>query len=731
MASPHAISIESLTLAIFVDDNEERAGFMRSWNAVGTWCIVLLMMTFTAERALAQTGAPDRRPLLKVGVEIVDVAQQPSGRVWVTTRTFDVYTAMPGDRSWSRWELRFDGLKAKLEVKRVSRLIFLSDSVGVLAGDILTYERGSPVSCVLRTTNGGSSWSTSIIAPDSMAVSDALRVTSDGMMFMLDLGGRFWTSPDQGLHWSQGKLPMSMQTAEIKEMDMTSSKMGAAIDRSRTISFTTNAWQTVIPARLSSRPIVRTQPNLLDRFSWSRDLMLWNDRLILIEGRDIYITMLGDLLWERWDGVASVCMSDDRQYVYYVDVQGQLWRWKNGDSSGVKIADGLLMPRAMRAAHGRVILYRPETGPIVVDGTNKITMRMYADKGEIEHPLRTQRDVDTEWGIDWIEPNSLVIDIYRRKVPSGQWQRDTFTLSGKTLFRTVGDDSLVIGEGSQATLYDGKARAFSRYTLTKPIESFFAAPLASFRIKMDRRNGQTTTSKWCDYRLKSGQFQCSELVDSTREGVRSVQFQRSYPRDSVVQLLSAMNKESNSFPSVRSLAFTEEDKLQYRNMLDTIFRYDGYFDTLDMYRPPPSTDIQITSTIKSFSDVVNELPTLSDEQLGRAIVAFRHWPSDLDVRYMVEFTNTAGDVVHVELDRSMEVHLPLLMPWKVSYRTQAWHWYGKDMGRFYIGSQPPANVPQILLQMMDPKWMLLAVAASLDADRYGRIHRWYQRPWKK
>ena len=198
-----------------------------------------------------------------------------------------------------------------------------------------------------------------------------------------------------------------------------------------------------------------------------------------------------------------------------------------------------------------------------------------------------------------------------------------------------------------------------------------------------------------------------------------------------MQLLSAMNKESNSFPSVRSLAFTEEDKLQYRNMLDTIFRYDGYFDTLDMYRPPPSTDIQITSTIKSFSDVVNELPTLSDEQLGRAIVAFRHWPSDLDVRYMVEFTNTAGDVVHVELDRSMEVHLPLLMPWKVSYRTQAWHWYGKDMGRFYIGSQPPANVPQILLQMMDPKWMLLAVAASLDADRYGRIHRWYQRPWKK
>lgn len=731
MAGPHAISIESLTLAIFVVVNEERAGIMRSWNAVGTWYIVLLMVTFSTEFSVAQTAAPDRRPLLKVGVEIVDVAQQPSGRVWVTTRTFDVYTAMPGDRSWSRWDLRFDGLKAKLEVKRVSRLIFLSDSVGVLAGDILTYELGKPVSCVLRTTNGGSSWSTSIIAPDSLAVSDALRVTSDGMMFMLDLGGRFWTSPDMGLHWSQGKLPMSMQASDIKEMDMTSSKMGAAIDRSRTISFTTNAWQTVIPARLSARPMVRTQPNLLDRFAWTRDLVLWNDRLILTEGRDIYITPLGDLLWERWDGITSVCMSDDRQFVYYVDALGQLWQWKNGEPAGVKIADGLLTPRTMRAAHGRVVLYRPDTGPIVVDGTSKIAMRMYADKGEIEHAVRTQRDVDTEWGIDWLEPNDLFIDIYRRKVPSGQWQRDTFTMSGKTFFRTIGDDSLVIGEGSYATLYDGKSRTFSRYTLTKPIESFFKAPLSSFRIMIERRDGQTTTTKWCDYRLKAGQFQCNELVDSTRDGVRSVQFQRSYPRETVMQLLSGLNKDANAYPSARSVTITEEDKQQYRTMLDTIFRYDGYFDTLDMYRPPPSTDLQIASTIKTFADVVNELPTLSDEQFGRAILAFRHWPSDHDVRYMIEFTNTAGDIVFAELDRSNEVHLPLLMPWKVSYRGQAWHWYGKEMGPFFIGSLPPAYVPPMLQRMMEPRWMLLAVAASLDADRYGRIHRWYQRPWKK
>ncbi len=703
---------------------------MRSLNAVGTCLIILLAMCQTSENSSAQTAAPDRRPLLKVGVEIVDVAQQPSGRVWVTTRTFDVYTSMPGDRSWSRWDLRFDGLKAKLEVKRVSRLIFLTDSIGVLAGDILTYELGKPVSCVLRTTNGGSTWSTSIIGPDSLAVSDALRVTSDGMMFMLDLGGRFWTSNDKGLHWTQGKLPMQMQTADIKEMDMTSSKMGAAIDRSRTISFTTNSWQTVIPARSSARPIVRTQPNLLDRFAWTRDLVLWNDRLILTEGRDIYISMLGDLLWERWDGVTSVCMSDDRQLVYYVDAQGQLWKWKNGESAGVKIADGFLTPRTMRAAHGRVILYRPDTGPIVVDGSTTTYMRMYADKGEIEHPLRTQRDVDTEWGIDWVEPNDLFVDIYRRKVPSGQWQRDTFTIAGKSFFRAIGDDSLVLGEGSQATLYDGKARRFSRYTLTKPIESFFKAPLSSFRFLIERRNGQTTRKMWCDYRVKAGQFQCNEMVDSTGEGVRSTSFQKTYSRDDVTKLLSSLNTDANAYPSAKSISFSEDDKLRYRRMLDTIFRYDGYFDTLDIYRPPPSTDVQIASTIKSFADVVHEIASISDEQFGRAILGFRHWPSDHDVRYMVEFTNTAGDIVFAELDRSNEVHLPMLMPWKVTYRGQAWHWYGRDMGPFFLGSIPQASVPPMLSRMMDPAWLLLAVASSLDAERYGRIHRWYQRPWK-
>ncbi|MBC8124573.1 MAG: hypothetical protein H7X70_02460 [Candidatus Kapabacteria bacterium] len=694
----------------------------------GLYAAVIGMMVFI--QANAQQQQPDRRPLLKVGLEIVDVAQQPSGRMWVTTRTFDVYTAMPGDRSWRHELLHYENLVAKLEVKRVARLFFLTDSIGVLAGDILTYETGSPLSCILRTTNGGTSWHTSVVSTDTLAVTDAVRMTNDGMIFMLDQVGRFWTSRDKGASWVQGKLPLTLQGGDFKEMDMTSTKMGVAIDRFRTISFTTNSWQSVIPARPSSKPIVRTQPNMHDQLAWARDLVMWNDRLILTEGRDIYTTLLNDLLWERWDDVVKVCMSDDRAYLYYVDRIGQLWKWKSGEAAAVKIASDLLVPRTMRAAHGSVILYRPDTGPIVVNNSGATTMRMYADQGEISEPRRIIRDKDTEWGMDWLEPNDLSIDLYRRQLPKGLWQRDTFAYVGKTLFRAVGDDSLIVGEGSLSSLYDGKARQFRRYVLSKPIDAFLKAPITGFRIVVERSTGKSTRRSWCDYRLKNGQYQCGEVVDSSDQGVRSAQFLKSYTRDEIFAHLSGLNNDANVYPSVSSISFTEKDIANYRSMLDTIFQYDGYFDTLDLYRPPPATDVQIASCISTFANVANEIPTLTNDRLGQALLSFRHWPSDRDVRYISEFTNSAGDILMVEMDRSNEVHLPMLMPWRVTFRGQAWHWYGRTMAPFFIASISPMYLPEIFTRMMEPQWLLLSIASSLDAERNGRYHRWYQRPWK-
>ncbi|MCX6139429.1 MAG: hypothetical protein NTX15_01100 [Candidatus Kapabacteria bacterium] len=704
---------------------------MRSLNAMVMSIVLFLAFLIGTWTSSAQNIVPDRRPLLTIGEEVADVTQQPNGRVWVATRTFDVYTAMPGERVWKHERLEFDNLQAKLEVKRVSRIFFLTDSVGILVGNILTYEKGDPVSCVLRTTNGGRSWSTSIITNDTMALADAMRLTTDGMMFMLDHTGRLWTSLDTGVVWKQGKLPTSLMAGDAMEMDMITSKLGATIDRYRSISFTTDGWKNAIEPRVSKRPILRTQPNMLDQYLWARDFFMWNDRLIVTEGRDVYVTLMNDLVWDRWDSVASVCLSDDRMYLYYIDVKGQLWQWKTGEPIAVKVADGIVSSRLMRAAHGRIIFYRSDTGPVVVDNSGVVRMRLYAETGEFKEPTRTVFDKDTEWGVGWNSPNELTLDVYKRQMPKGQWQRDTFLVAGKTQFRAVGDDSLVFGEGSSSTIYDAKKRTHSKFTLTKPIESFFRTPISSFRVSVERQSRQASKKWWCDYKLKSGSFQSTELIDSAKDGVHSEQFSMSHSREEITTLLTALNNDANAYPSPASFTFTDAEKLKYRSMLDTIFQYDVYFDTLDQYRPPPPIEIQIEACKVLFANVFADMATMSNERFGEAILSLRHRPTNRFVRYAIEFVNTSGDVLIAEMDRTNEVNLPLMMPWKVTLRGQSWHWYGRAMGPFFISSFPPGTMPPIVHQMMDPSWLLLGVAASLDYERYGRMHQWYQKPWSR
>jgi len=675
---------------------------------------------------------PDRRPLLTVGADVVDVAQQPSGRVWLVTRNFNVYTALLGERGWTHEIMEFENPLAKVRIQRVARLLFMNETEAVLVGDVLSYEKGLPLSCVLRTSNGGKSWATAIISSDTLAITDGVRSTLDGVLQILDQVGRYWTSKDRGLTWNQVPFPQAVANNDVKELDMTSSIMGAVVDRARAVTFTTNSWQSTIIGKASSRPLVRSQPSMLDQLSWSRDFMMWNDRLILIEGNDVFVTLLNDLIWERWDNVSRVCMSDDRMYLYYLDVNSQLWQWKTGEPSAKKLGDGFYSPRLMRAAHGRVILYRPDTGPIVVDSNSVTTrMRMYADRGEIVEPRWTSRDKDTEWGIDWVDANDNSVDVYKRTLPKGLWERDTFLMAGKTLFRAIGDDSLIFGEGSSASLYDARARQLKRYSISKPIQSFLSTPIAAFRVLSERSSGRTTGRMWSDYRFRSGKFQSNEVVDSSSTGVQSQTFLKSYTREEINGLVSSINSDANAYPTTASLSFSEAEKQSYREMLDTIFRYDGYFDTLDLYCPPPSTSQQIDLCKSLFSRVLDELPSISDQRLASAITGFRHWPTDREMRYAVEFTNVAGDILVVEMDRTNEVHLPMMMPWRISYRGQAWHWYGQKMAPFFVESIAVSALPPLVHRMMNRPWMLLAIASSLDAERYGRFHRWYQRPWKE
>lgn len=704
---------------------------VRSLNAVMVRSAIILVLLLGTYTAHAQKPVPDRRPLLTIGDDVADVTQQPSGRVWVITRTFDIYTAMPGDRTWKHERVEFEDHNSKLEVKRASRIVFLTDSVGVLVGNILTYEKGDPVSCVLRTTNGGYTWKTSIVASDSLAVVDAMRITNDGMLFMLDHTGRMWYSLDTGVVWVQGKLPPSLMTGDAMEMDMITSKLGATIDRFRTISFTTNGWKSAIEGRPSQRPILRTQPNMLDQFLWARDFFMWNDRLIVTEGRDVYVTLMNDLVWDRWDSVSSVCLSDDRSYLYYINVDGQLWQWKTGEPSAIKIADGIVSSRLMRAAHGRIIFYRSDTGPVVVDKHGITRMRLYAETGEFKEPTRTVFDKDTEWGVSWMSPNELSIDVYRRQSRKGQWERDTFLVAGKTQFKVVGDDSLVFGEGSSSTIYDARRRTHVNYVLTKPIESFFRAPVTSFRVLIERTSRQATRKWWCDYTLKSGSFQSTELIDSTKEGIRSTQFNKSHRQDDVTELLASLNSDANAYPKTSEFTFTDVDRQNFLRMLDTIFQYDSYFDTLDQYRPPPAIEIQIAQCKASFPKVIDEMAKMTDQRFGEAILSLRHRPTNRDVRYSIEFVNKMGDVLSAEMDRTNEVNLPLMMPWRVTLRGQTWHWYGRAMGPFFISSFPAGTLPPIVHQMMDPSWLLLGVAASLDYERFGRMHQWYKKPWTR
>lgn len=665
----------------------------------------------------------DRRPLLRASLEIEDVAIQPSGRVWLTTRTFDVYTSRIGDMNWKQHQLFFE-VTSKLEIKRVRRMMFLSETVGFVGGDIQSSERGSPNSCVLRTTNGGNTWSPSLIGNDTLAVCEQMKPAGDGSITMLDRVGRLWQSRDTGSTWIRLKLPEAIAGSPSLEIDMASAKMGASIDFSRKIHFTLNGWQTLISGRPSPKKILNRQPSMLEHLGWSRDFVIWAEKLVLIEGRDIFHTSTSDLNWERWDSVRSICVDDNRAFLYTLNANGTLYKLAVGNPVPEPLAHGLLMPRIMRAAHGFTIVYRHDTGPLVISDGKTTMMRTYSSKGEIGEPRRLQRDNDTEWGLDWQEHNDEFVDVYKRQLPNGVWQRDTFLLAQKLMFRCIGDDSLLIGGGSSVVHYNGKTRKASRYELRQPLNSFFRAPLNKVRFFVERNEYDMTTRSWTEFRPKGKDFVCFESLDSSGRGVNGSQFIRSIPKDSIMALLETMNRESNNYPKASALVVSSQDIAEYHTMLDTVFKHDGFFDTLDMYRAPPSVNDLVGVCKEQFKNVPNVLSSLSDQELGQAIRAFRTVSPDRHVKYFVEFENQAGDIVDVEMENQDEIHLPMMMPWTVSYRGQSWHWYGMAMGNFYQSALPQSVIPPIVTEILKPKWLLLAVGAYLDAKEYGRFHRW-------
>lgn len=683
---------------------------------VGT-CLALLVLNVRAhDRELIRTITP-----------VVDLHRTSTGQIRLYTQDFFSYLTDPARDAWVPAPPVIVGDTSMYAVRRIGRVLKL-DAVVLAGGHVISTSNGQQRSAVLRSEDEGKTFTLIEVGTDTLASADDLRQTQDGMLFFLDRVGRLWSSLDKGLSWSMTQMPKPIPPGGARELDMITRTMGICVDIGRSFYFTTNGWQSVISPMISQKPIIRTQPTFLDYFAWSRELTFWNNTLILREGRDLFRSPSNDLLWERWADVGNLTLAPDRSSMCWWTTEGTLMRATSLDAPATDVATNVLQPDLIRIDGDAVITYRPDTGPIVFQNGSRVAHRPYHATETIKTPtISTTGPKGTNWGVKNVLPGAIVVDILRED-KAGVWHRDTVLPIGPTFtVRMIGKDTVVFGDFSNKHAMDLKTRRVATYEVRQPLTEFLKAPVARFRCQVAADELDSTHVKWTEFRLVDGVFRCAELVDSSRYGVRSDLVDIRIPPTVITDLLKKLHERGDAEITAADVPITAELRADFDRMLDTLFVHDAYFDVFDIYRPPPSPEVQAADCRAFFKRMVDTIPQLRPETMAAALLAWRRVPKDEFSRYEIEFENRSGRFLSFSVEREDEAHPPLMTPWVGSFAGWKWHVFDKGLTTLFLQGMPEQGLPPLFREMARDTWFLAAIGAYLDGQRNGRWHRWTDR----
>lgn len=677
-----------------------------------------------ASLIISETAYAQMHALVRLKQPVADIILLDGGTVRMFTQDLEVWDASPSSKLWKRIPIVVNTESGSYAVRRISRFTQVG-SVLVGSGHIILNIGSSGISAILRSTDNGRTFQPIAVGNDTLASADIIRRTDEGMLYFLDRVGRVWKSADTGSTWTNVKLPSQIPIGGARELDMVKASMGVCIDVRRNIHFTTNGWNTIITPMASSRPILRTQPTLLEYFNWNRRLVMTNSLLYLIEGPDIYKTATNDLLWERWDSVNTFNASDDRNTLAWTDVAGRLWTAGSGANVPKLLDENVLQPSLIRVYSSAVVTYREDTGPVVYMGGSKT--RVYPRNSDEEYlrPYITAVGKSGEWGIDAIDHRSIFFELLHRDVKSGRWITDTTLQNGPVHeLKLLSSDSVVFGSAYNRYVYNAKTRVCSDYSVRNPLSAFLSSPVSRFRTLVASDELDSTHVMWCEYRLQGVNFVCHEVVDSSRFGVESKLVSISIPAVEIASLLNSVSARGDEPLAARDINITDNDKASFEAMVDTIFIYDGYFDVLDLYRPPPEPRVQIEHCQQRFREIASSVSDMPPEVITQAILAWRHMPRDEFSRYQIEFEGRSGNFAHFSVERADDAHPPLMLPWASQFGGWRWHSWDRGLTQLFIKAMPAQSIPALFLDMARTPWILAAVASYVDSREYGRRHVW-------
>ncbi len=675
----------------------------------------IFFLALSVAGTLAAQQDPD---LIRLPTPIVDVLITATGQVRMFSQQMDVYETTLDTRLWTKRVLAIPDV----QVRRIGRVIHVGQVV-VAVGHIVM-ANGS-ASAVLRSTDDGQTFAPIPLGTDTLATADGCVVSEDGHLFFVDHVGRLWTSTDVGATWTSKRFPSPIPPGGVRELDMLDSRTGVCVDGIRGVHYTTSGWASVITPKPSARPILRTQPSMLNGFAWTRDLALVNNMLILHEGSDVYRTASNDLVWERWDTVMVFALAPTRKQVAFCTSTGRLFTGSASATVHTLLDSALLRPHLLRVDGSAVIAYRPDTGPIIYRNGSKHVLPLHDARASLSAPaLQSSNGL---WGVHHASVDAVNVEIVR-KDGKGLWLRDTIVPIGPVYaLQTLGTDTVLLTTRSQLLAYVPKAGTFAPYVLATPLQAFLKHPLVRFRISIAADELDSTHLRWCEFVNVGDSLVCAELVDSSRFGVRSQLVNITFSQADVRAVLESVNKRGSSLPDVNFVELTPEVLDDYFSILDTLFSTDAYFDEFDVYKPPPSGEVQARACYDEFARVTEELEKLSATDVMFALRSFRHLPHDGYSRYVIEFQNRSGRIARFQVDRTDEAHPPMMLPWSASVDGRTWLSYDRALSTLLLRAVPAEAVPPMFSNMTRDAWFLVAIASYLDNIRFGRYHRWANR----
>lgn len=653
----------------------------------------------------------------------VDLAVLPDSSILVFTRSFDVYKTQGSDRGWKKLEPQIRSRSGDVVIRRVGRLLH-QDSILIVGGSIIVAGPSGPRSALLRSDDHGTSFEVIPISADTLAVTDAIKSTLDGTMYFVDHSGRFWSSLDQGVSWQSKRIGAPLNQGSAQEVDMATSNMGVAIDSDRKIAFTANAWVQTISPILGDKPVVNMQPSLRDTRSWDRELLLWQSGLILFDGMSIFRSTSNDLRWKRWDSVVAFCTSRDQRRVVYQTRSGNVYEITSWEAVPRLVAQAQLAAQFIRSVGDEVILYRSDTGPVVIGPHSSVMYRPFQEGLVIREPsLVDVTTKDPQWGIIQSQVGSVLFDIVRRT--GNSWQRDTTLLLGPVYsIYQASKTAVVVQTINGRFTFNVATRTVTPYPVQNPLEDFLKSPISRFRAVVAADRLDSTHVVWAEYRLDANSFRCTETVDSSVSGIRSKQVNSRIALNDVVSFLKSIDHCGDRPLQVKDLVDHSVDGARVSRMLDSIFPHDSFFDINYLYQPPPDAVSQAEDCKRVFKEVINNAGSYSSEFLRQAILAWRRFPADNQTRYQLQFENLSGKLFTLVAERTDEAHLPGLSVWNGTAATSVWRVMNLNIPAFFKTVMPNEVCPQAFKEMSDPIWLYLALGAYVDGMDHGRWHRW-------